>query len=339
MTEKGRLKSHLDREEKLELSILESILINPKRGSSNHFICDCLFCGKEKHFYIQKFTQLWDCKKCGESGNINKLLFKLNKTYLLQGKRIFLKTKLEKISNLIVEMSEEEVDYSLPQIKMPAGFKPFKVENSYLKGRNFDLKHYKFWGVGETKILNKFKNYVIFPVKHLGVNVGYIARSILKKDELDELKKKGVEIPRYQNSKFADFSKMLLGFDEVDSETNTLFLVEGLFDKYSLDKNLKLYNQSDFKACCTYGKSISDRQIDLIRTTNVKNVILIQDPDAVPETRKSSHKLSIYFNTLVGFSGDKDLGDSSRIEIDEILNNLTSPFRFSLDKVKIIKLK
>ena len=36
----------------------------------NQFIGNCPFCGKEQHFYANRDTGLWDCKACGEEGNV-----------------------------------------------------------------------------------------------------------------------------------------------------------------------------------------------------------------------------------------------------------------------------
>ena len=69
-------------------SDLREILKVHKETHSGQYVCDCIFCGKERHFYINKKTQLFDCKKCGASGNIFKLLQYLDKLYLLGGKTV-----------------------------------------------------------------------------------------------------------------------------------------------------------------------------------------------------------------------------------------------------------
>ncbi len=39
---------------------------------------DCPFCDKEKHFYVNWEKLLWDCKICGEKGNLQSFLNKIN---------------------------------------------------------------------------------------------------------------------------------------------------------------------------------------------------------------------------------------------------------------------
>lgn len=38
---------------------------------------DCLLCGKDRHFYVNPETGQWDCKSCGEKGNVFTFLEKL----------------------------------------------------------------------------------------------------------------------------------------------------------------------------------------------------------------------------------------------------------------------
>jgi hypothetical protein len=42
--------------------------------SGDQLVADCPFCGKEGHFYANKVRGLWDCKKCGASGNTGTFL-------------------------------------------------------------------------------------------------------------------------------------------------------------------------------------------------------------------------------------------------------------------------
>ncbi len=47
------------------------------KQAADQLILDCPLCRKEKHFYVNRFTGLWDCKKCGESGNLYQLKARL----------------------------------------------------------------------------------------------------------------------------------------------------------------------------------------------------------------------------------------------------------------------
>jgi len=45
--------------------------------TGKNLVGDCPFCGKDRHFYAHKETGQWDCKKCGESGNMFSFLDKI----------------------------------------------------------------------------------------------------------------------------------------------------------------------------------------------------------------------------------------------------------------------
>jgi len=63
---------------KEEILILRNHLDNlDLEAHSSQGIGDCPFCYKQGHFFINKNKFLWDCKKCGESGNLNKLVYHL----------------------------------------------------------------------------------------------------------------------------------------------------------------------------------------------------------------------------------------------------------------------
>ena len=82
-------------------SDLREILHIKKETRSGQYICDCVFCGKEDHMYINKRTQMFDCKKCGTFGNIFKLLRFLEKTYLLGGATIEAAETIESVREML----------------------------------------------------------------------------------------------------------------------------------------------------------------------------------------------------------------------------------------------
>lgn len=43
---------------------------------------DCIFCEKPNHFFVKPQTQLWDCKRCGKSGNLMGFLGHVHEKFL-----------------------------------------------------------------------------------------------------------------------------------------------------------------------------------------------------------------------------------------------------------------
>ena len=68
------MKLKIDDETNSVLKPLYTLGFRFESSSSNQAVTDCPFCGKIKHFYINRKTGLWDCKKCGLEGNIEQFL-------------------------------------------------------------------------------------------------------------------------------------------------------------------------------------------------------------------------------------------------------------------------
>jgi 5S rRNA maturation endonuclease (ribonuclease M5) len=323
----------------------EEILLNAtlnRRG--DHFICDCPFCGKQGHLYFNKIKALkrdefgkylncWDCKKCGESGNLTKYLKEVGLLSLLQGESI--KHSLNKIKLIKNDETVNLSELDVPDKKLPVGF--YRIFKSrYLKSRGFVSDDFKKYKVGRTDNVFKFEKYLIFSIEEEHKCKGYIARSFLSKEKIKEIneeyKNRGLKKKylRWINSENTDFSKLLGGIDEISFGTETAILVEGLFDKKSVDSVLKLDFDYTVKCCFTFGKSISEYQIAKLIRKNVKNLVIVQDPDAVKDSKKVAFRFSSYFDNIkIGYTGNKDLGDSNEKEVLSVFANLKNKLEFN----------
>jgi hypothetical protein len=315
-------------------SDLKEVLGSFKKTGTNQYVSNCPFCTKEGHFYINRTTQLFDCKKCGEEGNIIKLLKLTGKLFLI-GK--FKSIDRTKIKSLINEEDEDdlEIDLSPKERKLPFGFKRV-YSDDYWENRGFDENDFKKYKIGNCSMVSKFKGYSIISVEEDGKCVGYISRIKKSKYEIQEIEKKlDRKVLRYINDKGAKFSNLLLGIDEVNSNTDTVILLEGFPDKVTLDKTLELDNSDEIKCCCTFGKKISLSQLLKLVNKGVRKIILIFDFDAVAEMKKYGSELLEFFDeVLIGFTYDKDINDSSPDEIFGLFENLKTPSEF---KRKIVK--
>lgn len=310
---------------------LRSCLNIEKETRTHEYICDCVFCGKEGHMYVNKNTQLFDCKKCGERGNIYKLLSFLGKTYLLEGATIQEDQELTSIRSIISEKHEEEVKLpDLPTVKMPIGWKVCKQSIPYLINRHVDGKTCARYNIGITNLSPRFKNYILIPIYDNGEIKGYIGRYAAKKVPEDKL--------RYNNSIGTEFAQLLFGYDEiVKDETETVILVEGVFDKISVDSHLGLWEDNKIKCVCTFGKKISEYQIEKLKRKNVAKVILLFDYDALSEIKKYGILLSEYFVTGITFTNKKDIDECTTEEALEVFSNIRKPYEFNTDVIGKLK--
>lgn len=314
--------------------LCNEVLINPKLNRTNQYICDCPFCGKESHFYIDKTTQLWDCKKCGESGNIYKLLRYVDKLYLLQGATVEERETIESVRSVLatmVDSEEEEIIASLPVIPMPAGWHVLENGNSYLRGRGVSAEECVRYELGETRLFRKYKNYLLVPIRDDGKIRGFIGRYASKHVPDGVL--------RYNNSVGTEFAQLLFGYDEiVAGKTTTVILVEGIFDKMSVDRFLGLWDSPEVKCVSTFGKKISDAQIAKLISKQVRRVILLYDFDAVKDIKRYGLVLEKFFVTDITFtSKSKDIDECSPSEAAEVFSNFYKPRQFAEDVIGKLK--
>lgn len=322
MMNKGKLISDGDLREILEVE---------KETRSGQYICRCPYCGKESHMYINKRTQAWDCKKCGNSGNIYKLLRFLDKTYLLQGATVVNEDVIESVREMLAnEIENSEVRLlDLPDVKMPVGWKVLKNSNSYLMGRGITPELCQRYRMGATDMFRKYKNYVLIPIYDGGKIKGFIGRYGAKRVPEGKL--------RYNNSIGTEFSQLLFGYDEIVEGTETVILVEGVFDKIACDKVLRLWDNDEIKCVCTFGKKISAEQVLKLKLKGVTRVILLYDFDAIKEIKKFGLELENHFVTNITFTTKKDIDECTESEALAVFEHLYKPRNFNVDVIGRLK--
>ena len=153
---------------------------------------------------------------------------------------------------------------------------------------------------------------MIFPIKDNKRVVGYVGRHTWDKKDIEdynaEAKRAGkYQIRRYNNSMENEFSKLLYNYDAiVEDETDTVIILEGVFDVISLTRKLELYDNTRIVPVATFGKKISDVQIYKLQAKGVKTVVLGYDGDAVNATSKIAEQLNEYFDTFIAHIPDPE---------------------------------
>lgn len=311
---------------------LRQLIQVEKETRSGQYIAACPFCKKSAHFYINKVTQRWDCKRCGESGNIVKLLRHFDKLYLLGAATVKASDEIKSIRTISAEAQSALSEIKLlPEISMPAGFRTYKKLTPYLEQRRItmaDVEHYKF---GCTRIVSRYLGYVLIPIIDNGKVRGFIGRYGNKSVPADKL--------RYSNSLNTDFSELLFGYDDiVDGKTEAVIITEGLFDAIAVTKHLDLMSDEAVRAVCTFGKKISDIQIRKLLQKGVRRIILLYDFDAIKEIKKYAAILNEHFEVGVAVAmNKKDIDECTREEALEVFANIRSVQEFNFDVVGKIK--
>jgi len=242
------------------------------------------------------------CFVCDFSQSIYKYLKFIGRTDLItDSEDIHTHSELMSIreSNSQQEKKKEEEGF-----EFPLGFR-FIYEDGYLNSRKFGDTHYESFTPGVTDLnIEGLKNHIIFILYHKKKPVGFLARSRMDyqwhKENLENFKLgKGKLVLRYDISKGFDTNRFLGGFDEITRSVTTLILVEGLFDKVNIDNLLNLEGSENIKCCFTFGNTVSEEQMNLIKETGVKNIILMYDYGTMKQSKSYSLRLSNHFNTSV----------------------------------------
>lgn len=321
-------------------------------GAGKNLIARCPYCGKEGKFgvYIGKETQrkkafMSHCFSCGQSTQtLERLLEEIGRPDLMVTPTAELSTPLD--TNLLFPLeTEEEIDDTLGVVELP-DFYQRVYTHPYLKSRGFCYDDYDYFEAGTTGKLNfRFTDYVIFPVIDSGDVVGYVARHIRTKAEIDAYNRKAkrngeYQIRRFNNSTENDFVKLLYNYDAVvEDETDTVIVVEGIFDVVALVRKLELYDNQSIAVVATFGKKISPIQIYKLQAKGVRTVVIGYDGDAVAAIKQTAEVLSPYFDVFVADIPDPEK-DWQDLTFEEILGvfteRLMTPIQYKLSKLQEI---
>lgn len=328
------------------LSLIEDSKLDWKK---ENIVGKCPKCGHTEFGISLKDNHQFGCYrkvKCGFSGNIFSLLKYLGRwSEFIGGDQIYSNSEGKLINRLLVTQ-EELIDSQLPTILPPIGFQRI-YQHEYLDKRGFTKKDYEKFEVGLAKTDIIYKNYIVFIFRIDGEIKGYLGRHLLSKKEIEEKNKWYKEqqidkkILRYRNSS-SDFSKILGGENELTDNTETVILVEGLFDKRGIDKLLNLDEQEEVKCCFTFKCDVSIYQIYLLQKyKKLKKIILLYDPDVIGQIKKVSLELEKHFpEVVVGYNETgNDPDEMTLTELEQVLSKLQSPENFVQSKItkKLLK--
>lgn len=340
--------AYIDKEEKefLIRELTNELHAKLDGGRKNLIVPTCPYCGKtggKFGIFVGKETDkkklfMSHCFSCGHTTkDINQLLDDIGRPDL----RIIETASFDPVQiPEFFKVEEAEIDDELQVVEMPESWKRC-YKNRYLKSRGFLLDDYEYFPVGTTRGLNwKFDDYVVFPVIDNGDIVGYVSRHIWSKEAIDDYnataKRNGkYQIRRYNNSTDNDFIKLLYNYDAViEDETDTVILVEGIFDVIALVRKLELYDNHQVAVCATFGKKISEVQIYKLQSKGVRNVVIGYDADANNAINRAAEQLNEYFDVMIArIGGDgKDFDEADYWDIfDVFAYNLKTPIEFKLN--------
>lgn len=331
----------------LQRSITDELLYELKGkldGAKKNIIADCPFCSKEKKFgvYVGPNTKYKrfgasHCFRCGRGfGTLKGTLQFLNRMDLMPKETV----ELDDDDSILSAIFEDEIDDSLVEISMPKGYKRC-YKNPYLKSRGWIVDDYEYFPVGTNRgIERELADYVILEIRDNNRTVGYIARSTMSKDEIEDLYVRShYKIRRYRNSDEAlgnGFGKLLYNYDAIEPMvTHSVILCEGPFDVVGLNRKLELYDNKHIVPVATFGKKITQTQMYKLQKKGVEQVVIGYDNDAKETTAKIAMELEKYFDVLIADIPDGVGKDWDEMDVEDIYDvfcdNLKTVLEFNLE--------
>lgn len=299
----------------------------------NILVSHCPFCGHDGYKYGiyvginvgKKRFGMSNCYHCNRRfGSLKETLKALGREDLIPAET----ADLDDDSEVTLEF-DDEIDDDLISITMPKGYKRC-YKNSYLKSRGWTVDDYEYFPVGTNRAIEReFQDYVILEVRDEGRTVGFVARSVLSKDEIEAYNARHhYKIRRYKNSDERNgngFSKMIYNFDSIETgTTHSVILCEGPFDVVGLNRKLELYDNKHIVPVATFGKKISQEQMFKLQKKGVEQIVIGYDNDAKETTSQIAMELDKYFDVLIADIPDGVGKDWDEMDVEDIYDVFAS---------------
>lgn len=294
----------------------------------NILVPNCPFCGHDGFKYGiyvgnnigKKRFGMSNCYHCNRRfGSLKDTLKALDREDLLPAETVELDDDEPDTSALF----EDELEDELIEISMPNGYKRC-YKNAYLKSRGWVVDDYEYFPVGTNRCIEReYDGYIILEIRDEGRIVGFVARSILSKEEIDSYNARhSYKIRRYKNSDERagnGFSKMLYNYDAIEAgTTHSVILCEGPFDVVGLNRKLELYDNKHIVPVATFGKKISQEQMYKLQKKGVEQIVIGYDNDAKDTTARIAMELDKYFDVLIADIPDGVGKDWDEMDVDDI---------------------
>lgn len=312
-------------------AILDALELNGqnliKRGERDYTI-NCPFCPEEDpdtkgKCYLtleHEYGPIFHCFRCNSAGSIHRILKKLN--IKLGTTETSLSERKERLARLRTKRAfhRESLMTDLRPVALPEGYVRLEPDNEtiltkraykWLRRRGLDWTHIVDWKIGYCTS-GPFGQHLIIPVQNREGNIiSFQARRFI-----------GTVNPKsknpYTERGAINHSDVLFGVQKVRTG-DVIFLVEGPFDVFHLNKLFAKLGFYRAKAVALLGHEIGSIQISQLRSLDPQRVYVMMDSDVPKENRKIGRLLARWLDCPVYITelkyGDPD--DLSRMSLLE----------------------
>jgi len=242
------------------------------------------------------------CYNCDWQGSMPWLVRHLEKASIEDALKILRGELLDPMEHLSLKLYEEKMEPDdaeedlLPEVSFPHGYSPIMRPHPYLAKRGIDWQYAEAndWGVSSAGYT---EGRIIVPTYIDSKLVFWQARATWEEED-HELHRtfENDDFRKVLNPKGASARRVLYNYD-LAKKFETIVLVEGFIDAYKVGDN----------AMATNGKTLHAKQIELLRDTKAKTIILMWDRDSWndnkrkkrdkrPSVKKAADMLKMFFD-------------------------------------------
>ena len=236
-----------------------------QRGNQIIVESECPFCGKSGHLYINAETTQWDCKRCGETGNLLTMKRRLGD----------LTFKIRGAADLIqfgpkdrVEVPQDIVDKCWNRLFAPIG----KRTLDYIRSRGFNDATIGNYKLGCS--IRGGKHWLLIPHFH-GARIANVKMRSVPPDEKTFRRWKGAETILFNGWK-------LDGLKREDPKNRRVWICEGELDAIAIDQLLSGTGER-FVVASTAGASVKWREDWLAPLEYANEILIAYDADSAGE--------------------------------------------------------
>lgn len=331
---------------KIQQFIVNYANLNYQQTNGDEIACSCPFCGEHrKKLYISPQGR-FICFVCDTRGN-SVISFIMQYGHLtakeahevLADQEIEIEnpalTKYDENDSLFFKLSNLHTEQQAIKKHCP----PYPQGMKFLKDNLNNPETYPYLWYLKNRGLNL--------AEIIGYNIGYVINGYIQaKDKQLELKHSVVfttydqsHQPVYWNTRSIDYhpyiksinalsntneyskSDIIFNMDQIASDTN-MVICEGVFNAITC-------TQGDYVGVATFGKAITNDQINLMIKLNPAKYILFLDNDAFDESHQLYKRLSALTNKPILIVnnpyGDQDANDLGKTKVAKLLSQACIP--------------
>lgn len=255
-------------------------------GDHDEYAVNCPKCHERGESTTDKKQKLWInhtkgsffCYRCQWTGTMTRLVQGLIGTSYLNAIKIVRGSIMDSMDflnlTLHVEKFEKfEEENEIKEIELPHGYEPIEGPHPYLKKRGIPWQYAQRhdWGIS---VAGYTKDRIIVPTFMNNKLVFWQARATWEPSDVETEDENDIMLKKVLNPKGASARHVLYNYDRA-KEYETIVIVEGFIDAVKVGPN----------AVATNGKNLHPAQVEFLRRTKAKKIIMLWDADSWTDGR------------------------------------------------------